>query len=128
MNLWPSHMTYDLSHVSSSTPEPLIQNDFQCFVFSPEECGRNQYQHFRPVPPQLDSVRAGGPVPADERERGPGAQVRRDGRGGLVPAGGAAAAEEVSAQRRGHDARKHQTGIPPSVVCTRVWSRSIFIR
>lgn len=113
-------MKYDLSHSSSSTPEPSIQNDFQCFVFSPEGCVRNQEHHFRPVPPQLDSVRAGGHVPADERVRGPDAQVRRDGRGGLVPAGGAAAAEEVFAKRRGHDARKRQTGIPPSVVRKRV--------
>lgn len=115
--VWPSHMSH-----SGCYPELLIQNSSQGVVlFPPEECVWNQEHHFHPVSSQLDSVWAGGHVPVQECVCSPaGAQFQCHGRGGLVPAGGSAAAEEVLTKCRSFDARKHQTDFPSSVVRTSI--------
>lgn len=122
MSLWLSHVWYDPSHTSRTlprTPDPKFLS--MCFPFSPEECVWNQEHHFHPVSSQLDSVWTGRHVPVQERVCSPaGAQVRRDRRGGLVPAGGSASAEEVLTKCRSYDARKHQTGFSSSVVRTSI--------
>lgn len=112
-----------LSHASSRTLPRTLDPKFlsTCCPFPPEECVWNQEHHFHPVSSQLDSVWTGRHVPVQERVCSPaGAQVRRDGRGGLVPAGGPASAEEVLTKRRSFDAWKHQTGFPSSVVSTSI--------